>query len=185
MTRKLRFGLGTGLVLATAATMITAAIAMHHAGILQAAPSFGQSEDTAYASKLWRSLEHNDLVGDNAIFAMPYTAAVHQKVLMTLGRKIEVDGHTGTVLVKKMYQGEDISVEKVADNPRRNLAIVAVMFQRQAGYDPDHDDWFYVRFDGKGQPTAPKGVPFAGRVPKCITCHQAAPGNDFIYSYTR
>ena len=55
MTRKLRFGLGTGLVLATAATMITAAIAMVHAGILQAAPSFGQSEDIELA-KHWGCL---------------------------------------------------------------------------------------------------------------------------------
>ncbi len=181
MTRKMRCGLGTGLVLVAVAGVI----AIHHAGILQAAPPFGQSEDLAYASKLWQALEHNDLVGDHAIFAMPYTAGVHQKVLMMLGRKIEVGGHTGMVLVKKMYQGEDISVEKVINNPQRNLAIVAVMFQRQAGYDPDHHNWFYVRFDNEGKPTAPMGVPFAGRVPKCISCHQAAPGNDFIYSFTR
>ena len=181
----MRFGLGTGFLLATVAATIAAMIQMHHTGILKAAPPFGQPGDIAYASKLWQALEHNDLVGDHAIFAMPYTAGVHQKVLMMLGRKIEVGGHTGMVLVKKMYQGEDISVEKVINNPQRNLAIVAVMFQRQAGYDPDHHNWFYVRFDNEGKPTAPMGVPFAGRVPKCISCHQAAPGNDFIYSFTR
>lgn len=180
----MRHGL-LGLVTAFVGAAVVAVMFLHHSATLSAAPPFGQSEDLTYAAKLWQALERNDLVGQDAIFAMPYTASVHKQVLMTLGRRIDVDGRTGKVLVKKMYQGENISEEQVADQPDRNLAIVAVMFKREAGYDAEHDDWFYVRYDAKGKPTAPKGVPFAGRVPKCITCHQAAPGNDFIYSYTR
>jgi hypothetical protein len=180
-TRTRRIGIG-GILLAL---MLGGALALHQAGLLRAAAPFGQAEDQRYAAELWAALERNQLIGEDAIFAMPYTASVHKQVLMTLGRTIEVDGHTGKVLVKKMYQGENISEEQVANNPDENLGIVAVMFQREAGYDPEHDDWFYARFDGEGKPTAPKGTPFVGRVPKCITCHQAAPGDDFIYSFDR
>ena len=85
-----------------------------------------------------------------------------------------------------MFQGKGVSIESVANNPNKNLKFVAVMFQREKGYDTKNQDWFYIRYDAKGKPTKnKKGMLMVGRFPKCISCHQAAPGGNYIYSYTR
>lgn len=150
------------------------------------APKFGTIEDVKFSSILWKALINAKLVGKNAIGAVPYAAAVHKKILITLDSKVEVENHMGKVIVKKMYQGKNVSVKSVANNPSKNLAFVAVMFQREKGFDTKNQDWFYIRYDAKGRPTKnKKGMLMVGRFPKCISCHQAAPGEDYIYSYTR
>lgn len=154
--------------------------------VVLSAPKFGTKGDVVYSAKLWNVLINSNLVGKNAIGALPYSAAVHKEVLITLDSEIEVENHTGKVIVKKMFQGKDVSVESVANNPSKNLKFVAVMFQRAKGYDPKNQDWFYIRYDAKGKPTKnKKGMLMVGRFPKCISCHQAAPGGDYIYSFTR
>ena len=154
--------------------------------VLLSAPQFGTKEDVEYSGKLWKALLNAKLVGKNAIGALPYAAAVHKKVLITLDSEVKVGNHTGKVIVKKMFQGKDVSVESVANNPNKNLKFVAVMFQRIKGFDTKNQDWFYIRYDAKGKPTKnKKGMLMVGRFPKCISCHQAAPGGDYIYSYTR
>ena len=125
-------------------------------------------------------------MGKNAIGAVPYAAAIHKKILITLDSEVEVENHRGKVIVKKMFQGKNVSVESVANNPGENLAFVAVMFQREKGFDTKNQDWFYIRYDAKGRPTRnKKGMLMVGRFPKCISCHQAAPGGNYIYSFTR
>ncbi len=85
-----------------------------------------------------------------------------------------------------MYQGEGISAKTVANDPTTNLKIVAVMFKREKAYDLENRDCFYVKFNPDGTPQKnPKGLSLAGQVPKCRTCHQAAPGGDYVYSYDR
>lgn len=154
--------------------------------IVLSAPRFGTKEDIKYSAKLWKALINAKLVGKNAIGALPYSAAVHKQVLITLDSEVKVGKHTGKVIVKKMFQGENVSVESVANNPDNNLRFVAVMFQREKGFDAKNQDWFYIRYDAKGKPTKnKKGMLMVGRFPKCISCHQAAPGGDYIYSYTR
>jgi len=154
--------------------------------VVSSAPQFGTKEDVEYSGKLWKALLNAKLVGMNAIGALPYAAAVHKKVLITLDSEVEVGNHTGKVIVKKMFQGKDVNVESVANNPNKNLKFVAVMFQREKGFDTKNKDWFYIRYDAKGNPTKnKKGMLMVGRFPKCISCHQAAPGGDYIYSYTR
>ncbi len=71
--------------------------------------------------------------------------------------------------------------------PEKKLAAVTIMVQREAGYDADNNDWFYVKYDPDG--TVGKndmGVALAGKVAKgmdqgCIACHKAAGGNDYIF----
>ena len=44
------------------------------------------------------------------------------------------------------------------------------------GYDPDNQNWFWVRFDGQtGEVDR-----FAGAVPMCSGCHAADPNGDYI-----
>lgn len=154
--------------------------------VLLSAPKFGTKEDVKFSEKLWEALINAKLVGKNAIGAIPYAAAVHKKILITLDSEVEVENHSGKVIVKKMYQGKNVSVKSVANNPGKNLAFVAVMFQREKGFDTKNQDWFYIRYDAKGRPTKnKKGILMVGRFPKCISCHQAAPGGNYIYSFTR
>jgi hypothetical protein len=64
------------------------------------------------------------------------------------------------------------------------------MFRREAGYDPDNNDWFWVKYtpDG-GLHTNPKGMKLAGRVAKgmpqgCLACHGARKGTDYQFNTT-
>ena len=92
---------------------------------------------------------------------------------------MSVAGRESRAIVKKNFGGEDVSVEKVWANGRQYLKAVTVMFQREAGYDPGNDNWFWVKY-------APDGSLQAfGKVEGCISCHSEAPGNDYIYSYNR
>ncbi len=75
---------------------------------------------------------------------------------------------------------------KVIDDPTKNLKVVAVMFKREKGYDPDNQYWLYTEFGPDGIPQKnKKGVFMTGRAGKCIGCHKSAPGGDYIYSFDR
>jgi hypothetical protein len=58
---------------------------------------------------------------------------------------------------------------------------------KRPGYDPETQDWFWVKFkpDG-GLHTNPAGMMLAGKIAKgkpkgCIACHTAAPGGDMMF----
>ncbi len=147
---------------------------------------FGGPEDVKFSEQLWKAMTDARLVGNRSITAMPYTGSVHKTILITLDSTVHIGGRTGLVIVKKMYQGPDISIDKVINDPTKNLKIVAVMFKREKGYDPDNKDWFYTKFDPDGTPQKnKKGKLITGRAGKCIGCHQSAPGDDYVYSYDR
>ena len=147
---------------------------------------FGGPEDVKYSDQLWRALTDARLVGDTSITAMPYKGTVHKTILITLDGTVRVGGHTGAVIVKKMYQGPEVSVQKVFNDPATDLKIVAVMYKREKGYDLDNQDWFYTKYNPDGSPQKnKKGILVTGRAAKCIGCHQSAPGDDYVYSYDR
>ncbi|MEE8171956.1 MAG: cytochrome P460 family protein [Alphaproteobacteria bacterium] len=155
-------------------------------GVVRSAPPFGAPEDVAYAEQLWTALMKARLVGAQAINAMPYKGSVHKTILITLDGTVRLGDYSGAVIVKKMFQGPEVSVKAVANDPATNLKIVAVMYKRKSGYDPVNRDWFYVKYNPDGSPqTNKKGDLMAGRVGKCIGCHESAPGGDFVYSYDR
>lgn len=162
-------------------------------------PPFSGEANTAYADALWAALETARLVGDNTFRATPYDGrAPHGGVLVTLEGDIEVAGHTGIALVKKNYRGEvagpagsTLDKKAVADNPDEHLASITVMYRREQGYDPDHDDWFWAKYtpDG-GLMTNAKDMALAGRVAKgadqgCIACHEGAKGDDYVFTHDR
>ena len=149
-------------------------------------PPFGGPEDVKDSEQLWKVLTDTLLVGNQSITAMPYEGSVHKTILITLESTVRVGGHTGMVIVKKMYQGPEVSVQKVFDDPTKNLKIVAVMYKREKGYDPDNQDWFYTKYNPDGTPQKnKKGVLMTGRAAKCIGCHQSAAGDDYVYTFNR
>ena len=98
-----------------------------------------------------------------------------------------MNGRTGQVIVKRNYGPEGVSVEEVLSDPVEHLAAVTVMFKREEGYDPDNQNWFWVKYLPDGSlDQNPMGVRLAGRVAKgadqgCIACHSGAPGGDYEF----
>jgi hypothetical protein len=69
----------------------------------------------------------------------------------------------GSVIVKENFM------------PDSTFAAATTMF-RAGGYNPDHQDWFFVKFDATGV------MEVAGREPMCQSCHGSAPGGDYLYT---
>lgn len=155
-------------------------------------PVFGGPSDVSFAERLWGSLKDARLVGARSIIAQPYEGSEpHGTILMTLDTDVEVDGREDTVIVKKNYGGENISIESVATNPNLFLGAITVMFRREEGYDPQTQNWFWAKYSPDGSlQTNPAGAALAGRISRnpedgCIACHQFAPGDDFVFLHDR
>lgn len=169
--------------MAAGATAILLAGAAHG----QMAP-FGNDEDVAYAETLWNQLESANLIGEGSITSRPYEGVEpHGFVLETVAAKVTVDGHTGIAIVKKNYGPEGVSVEDVVADPGEHLAAITVMYKREAGYDPEDQDWFWVKYLADGSlDKNPAGTQLAGKVAKgadagCIACHQGA-GESMVFT---
>lgn len=77
---------------------------------------------------------------------------------------------SGAMVVKENYA------------PDSTLVATTVMY-KQAGYDPDHNNWFFVKFGpGWDVDSGPDGAPLAGRVPGCQNCHGGQADVDYLYS---
>ncbi|MBD3678185.1 MAG: cytochrome P460 family protein [Rhodobacteraceae bacterium] len=169
-----------------------AGAALSVAGAVQAQEmmmTFGSDEDAAYAELIWEVMEASHLAGEGAIMSFPYEGTdPHGMMLETFYTEATVDGHTGTLIVKRNYGPVGVSTEEVLSDPAGHLGAVTVMFQREDGYDPETQNWFWVKYLPDGSlDKNPKGVALAGLVGKgmdagCIACHQAAGGDDFIFT---
>jgi hypothetical protein len=153
---------------------------------------FGGAGSVDYAAALWKQLSKQRLVGPAATLGKHYQGVhPHGTVLDTIEGTVEVGGHQGTVIVKRNYGGEGVSIANAANDPGKYLQAVTVMFKREAGYDAENKDWFWAKYTPAGAVMDnPKGVALAGRVAKgkqqgCIACHKAAPGGDLVYLHDR
>lgn len=69
----------------------------------------------------------------------------------------------GAIVVKENYM------------PDSTLAAVTVMYKAR-GYDPERNDWFYVKRLADGT------VEAAGRVEGCQNCHGTRSANDYLFT---
>ncbi|MGD9858110.1 MAG: cytochrome P460 family protein [Planctomycetaceae bacterium] len=76
---------------------------------------------------------------------------------------------SGSILIKENY-GPD----------REALMAVTVMYRSQ-GYDAEHQDWYWVKYEPNGQVSEMQGMRVAGQVGMCIECHSGA-GGDFVFA---
>jgi Cytochrome P460 len=155
-------------------TMVAFAVLAATAGC--AAPK--DLPDDAFARQLWSAMEAKQLVGAHAIVSRPYVGKQpHGAILDYLQTDVTVAGRTAPVMVKKNYGGKDVFIAKVWADPHPYLKAITVMYKREAGYDPAHQDWFYAKYAATG------AVDAAGRVEDCIACHKKAPGDDYVFSF--
>jgi hypothetical protein len=154
----------------------------------EAQPPFSGPANVDYAETLWAALKVARLVGKDAYRSVPYEGTEpHGVILATIEGTIEVDGHAGTVIVKNNFGGEGVTKDQVANDPDKWLRAVTVMFQREAGYDPDNQNWFWAKYLPDGTlDKNPKGMELAGRVATgadvgCIACNSGATGGDYLF----
>jgi hypothetical protein len=76
----------------------------------------------------------------------------------------------GSILVKENYSAD-----------ARTLMGITVMY-RAKDYDPEHGDWFWVKYESDGRVAQMNGMSVAGRVGMCIDCHSGAGGKDFSFA---
>lgn len=161
----------------------------------EAAPPFGGPDDVKFANDLWASLSRSKLVGKESIVTYPYKGTPpHGNVLEFMESTMTVDGITDPTMVKKNYRGDGDAeaLEHAVLNDRlKYLTSITVMFRREKGYDPEDQNWFWVKYDPGGSVQQnDKGMSLAGRVAKgmsqgCIACHGQAPGGDYVYTHDR
>lgn len=152
----------------------------------------GSTTDQEDAAHLWAVLKQENLVGNSMKSSRTYPGSPpHGKFLQTLHQQVTVDGHRGIAIVKRNYGGPDVSVNAVEANPGKYLKAVTVMFKRESGYDAEDKDWFWAKYKPDGslhiKEKMNMEIPLAGRVAKgqdegCISCHQGAPGGDFVFA---
>ncbi len=74
----------------------------------------------------------------------------------------------GSIFVKENYM------------PDSMLAAITVMVKREAGYNPDHADWFFTKILADGTVDAMDGMRLEGRAMMCQGCHLGRAANDYL-----
>jgi hypothetical protein len=76
----------------------------------------------------------------------------------------------GSIVIKENY-GTD----------RKTLMAITVMYRSQ-GFDPQHGDWYWVKYEPGGRVARMNGMPVAGKVTMCADCHSGTQGGDFVFA---
>lgn len=161
-------------------TAAALSVGLAHPALAQDDAPFGTEQDAEYAAMLWDVMTELKLAGDGMIHAFPYEGTEpHGMMLATFYSTATVDGHTGDLVVKRNYGPEGVSETEVLTAPMDHLSALTVMFRREEGYDPDNQNWFWVKYLPDGSlDQNPAGQSLAGRVVKgadsgCISCHSS------------
>jgi len=183
----------SAIVLSTLIVLLLTGAVTTLPSLAQNQPPFGQDTDARYAGAVWQAMIEANLVGKDAIWVKPYEGIEpHGAILTTVETHLTVNGHRGTVVVKTNYMGDGADIDSVSNDRDRFLDAYTVMFQREDGYDPDNQNWFWVKYLADGSlDRNPAGMRLAGQVAKragpdgddagCIACHKAAPGEDYLF----
>lgn len=75
----------------------------------------------------------------------------------------------GSILVKENYAEDG-----------ETLAAITVMY-RSTGFDPEHGDWYWAKYNPDGSVARSGEMRLAGKVQSCIECHADAAGGDFVF----
>jgi hypothetical protein len=149
-----------------------------------------------FAHQLWRAMEENHLVGKQAIPLQPFFggAKPHGMILEVYSHRLKVGKHDGFLVLKRNYNGDDVSVENVSRNRAKYLSSITIMYQREAGYDEDNLNLFWAKYKPDGElfikELAGDRMSLAGRLIKgetyesnkgCLYCHASAGGGDYIF----
>jgi len=71
-----------------------------------------------------------------------------------------------------------ITKVQYTDKTATEIEELGIMVKMPAGYDPEHNDWWYARFDATGTQVIDSGK----MATVCRTCHEQAGDNDYLFS---
>ena len=135
---------------------------------------FGGKADVEFANHLWKAMKGYEkwpMQSDMVPGKSP-----HGKFVQLYYSIVNVDSKPYHIIIKDNF------------TPEKKLAAVTIMLQREAGYDADNNNWFWVKYSPDGSiDKNPKGTAMAGRVAKgmdagCIACHTGAKDNDYFFT---
>ena len=146
---------------------------------------FGGEADVAFAEALWAEM---DGYGDWAMQSeiMPGKSP-HGMFIRMYYSIVTIDGKPYHIVVKDNYGGKDVTLDMVKAAPADYLMAITPMVQREAGYDSDNNDWYWVKYGPDGMVGKnDMDMALAGRVAKgmpmgCISCHVNAGGGDYLF----
>jgi hypothetical protein len=141
--------------------------------------------DVSFAEKLWQGMMgYRDWPMSSGYYE---GKSPHGAFLRMYYNVVNVNETPYHVIVKDNFGGEGATLETVSESPDTHLMAVTVMVQREEGYDPEHNDWYYVKYDPDGK-VGMKGesMALAGRVgdgtpASCRGCHAKAGGGDYVF----
>jgi hypothetical protein len=182
----MRFRIALGVALIAVAVLALPAYAADEAMEMEKEMPFGGDADVEFAKALWVAM---DGYSDWRVASDYYASnAPHGQFVKIYYSVVTIDENPYHVVVKDNFAGEGATLETVAESPADHVSWITVMVQREAGYDPDNDDWFWVNYgpDGMVRKTD-TGMAMAGRVAKgmsmgCIACHANARGADYYFT---
>ncbi len=136
---------------------------------IAACQSLGTPEDQQEAGSLWDRMTGYQKWGHfEGHEKMQPGKSPHGKFVRTFLNSVGAESPAapgyGSIIVKENYSSNDPA----------SLGALTVM-QRIEGYDPENGDWFWARYDVKGELT------HSGKVAMCADCHFDADGDDFIF----
>ena len=146
---------------------------------------FGGEADVAFADALWTQMDgYGEWVLQSEV--MPGKSP-HGMFIRMYYNIVTIDGVAYHVVIKDNYGGMDVTLDMVKKSPGDHLMAITTMVQREAGYDADNNDWYWVKYGPDG--TVGKNdmdMALAGRVAKgmpmgCISCHVNAGGSDYLF----
>ncbi len=148
--------------------------------------AFGGDEDVQFAKDLWKAIDgYMDWPMGSGVYE---GVSPHGKFLRLYYNVVNVGDDYYHVIVKDNFGGEGATMKSVSSDPGKYLAAVTVMVQMEKGYDPENEDWYYVKYMADGSiDENPQGMAMAGRVAKgtdkgCIACHAKAKGGDYVFT---
>lgn len=141
------------------------------AGPARAADEQAWPEPSAQA--VWSYLQQRDYQNNWALW--PGTSELYQgtqphgMLLTTYVNRTDGDSLSGPV--DEMPRGSIIVKENY--KPTEELAAVTVMYKAPEGYNPEHNDWFWLKRLADGT------VEVSGRAAGCQSCHGIS-DNDYL-----
>ena len=130
-----------------------------------------QKEDYRNTWKMWPGKEafYKGSHPHGALLTTYVSESAHDAIVNKKGSLPD-----GAIIIKENYM------------PDKKLGAITVM-KREAGYNPDAGDYFWVKFGGDGSVLTMKKedgseMALAGKVPGCIGCHSAVKVNDFLFT---
>jgi len=171
------FRIGAAFLAAILATLNYSALSLAEDGDKAA----GTPEDDAYAAKVWAYMHENGLIGDGRVRSFPFVGSrPHGSIQELIVTEAVIDGQRGRLLIKHNFGAEESLTPKIvyAAGPDEHMEPLAIMFQREKGYDEDNNNWFWAEYNADGSVFVYQGENLSGRASLCIGCHTALGGAD-------